>query len=612
MIEMKGYAGKILKIDLGSGKNSTKTIDEKYFRKYLGGQGFAVELVYHGLPEGSDALAPENVLAIAPGLFAGYPVPTGGKTAFAAKSPATHTLAESIMGGSIGAELRHAGYDALEIHGKAESPSYIFIEDDKIETNDAADLWGKDTREVPEILKKRHGMDVKVACIGVAGEKLVNMACIDCEDRQSGRGGLGAVMGSKNLKAIAVRGTKDLEPADSGALLEIALRYQKIMEAAPSFVEDTKYGTGEFLGWINKEKGVFPTRNWQEGVFEQRDKIDPYYWAPKYVTKNKACFSCTKPCGKLFEVKEGKFAGVAIDGLEYETLYSLGGACGNADIESVAKANEACDRVGIDTISAGVAIGFAMELIQRGILSEQDAGMKLTWENSSDTVPRMCEMIGRREGLGDILADGVRLAAKRIGKGSERYAVHTKGMEPPAYDVRGMKGHGLSFMTSTRGACHLRAGFYAPELVGKFWRWEGIDRTSTEGKGEKVATMENFMCVYDSVGLCKFSRGFFLIDKLREVIKAITGLEFSEDELLKIGERVHTMKGNFNYREGVTRKDWLLPPRITEDPIPDGPSKGSLITKDEMNKMLDDYLAFRNWTKDGAPTPEKLEELDIV
>jgi aldehyde:ferredoxin oxidoreductase len=609
---MKGYAGRILKVDLTTGKSSVKTIDERYARKYLGGQGFAVELVYHGVPAGADALSPENVLAMAPGLFAGFPVPTGGKTAFAGKSPATNTLAESIMGGSIGAELRHAGFDALEIHGRAEKPAYIFIEDDEVQVNEAEDLWGKDTRQTPEALKKRHGWDVKVACIGVAGEKLVRMACIDCDDRQSGRAGLGAVMGSKNLKAIAIRGTKDLVPADPGALLEIALRYQKVMEAAPSFIEDTKYGTGEFLGWINKEKGVFPTKNWQESVFKEREQIDPYYWATRYVTKNKACFSCTKPCGKLFQVKDGKFTGVAIDGLEYETLYSLGSQCGNASIESVARANEVCDLVGIDTISAGVTIGFAMELMQRGILTEKEVGMRLTWDNATDAVPAMCGLMGRREGFGDVLADGVKRAAERIGKGSARYAIHTKGLEPPAYDVRGMKGHGLAYMTSTRGACHLRAGFYAPELVGKFWRWEGIDRFSTEGKGEKVATMENFLCVYDSIGLCKFSRGFFLIDKLREVIRAITGMEYTEEELLRIGERVHTMKGNFNVLQGVTRKDWLLPPRILEDPIVDGPSKGSKISVEEMNRMLDDYMAFRKWSHEGVPSPEKLRELDIA
>jgi aldehyde:ferredoxin oxidoreductase len=610
-LNMKAYHGRILKVDLTTGKSSVKTFDERYVRNYLGGQGFAVEIVYHGTPEGTDALAPESVLAMAGGLFDGFPVPTGGKTAFAAKSPQTGTLAESIMGGVIGAELRHAGYDALEIVGRAEKPSYLFIEDDTVEVEDASELWGKSTREVPEMLKKDLGWDVKVACIGVAGEKLVKFACIDCEERQAGRAGLGAVMGSKNLKAIAIRGTRDLEPADPGALLDIALRYQKIMEDAPSFKEDTVYGTGEFLGWINKEKGVFPTRNWQLGVFEERNEIDPYHWATRYVSKNKACFSCTKPCGKLFEIKSGKHAGVAIDGLEYETLYSLGGACGNASIEAAAKGNEICDVLGMDTISAGVTIGFAMELVQRGVLTEQDVGMKLTFENAEEAMPRMLELMGRREGFGDVLADGVRGAAARIGKGADRYAIHTKGMEPPAYDVRGMKGHGLAYMTSTRGACHLRAGFYAPELVGKFWRWEGIDRQSPDGKGAMVATMENFMCVYDSVGLCKFSRGFFLIEKLCEVIEVITGLKFTEDELLRIGERIHNMKGSFNYREGVTRKDWLLPARVLEDPIPDGPSKGSLITTDQMNAMLDDYMAAREWTTDGEPKKEKLKELDI-
>ena len=610
-MNMKGYTGRILKVDLTTGKTHARTFDEKYARKYLGGQGFAVEIVYHGVPKGANALGPENILAMAPGTFNGFPISTGGKTAFAAKSPATGTLAESIMGGSIGMELRHAGYDALEIVGKADSPSYIFIEDDSVEVNDAADLWGKDTRVVPETLKKLHGWDVKVACIGVAGEKLSKIACIDCDDRQAGRAGLGAVMGSKNLKAIVIRGTKDLVPADPKKLLGIAYRYQKIYEAAPSFIEDTKYGTGEFLGWINKEKGVFPTRNWQESVFAEREKIDPYWWAPRYVTKNKACFSCTKPCGKLFEVKSGKFAGVAIDGIEYETLYSLGSACGNADVESVARANELCDLLGMDTISAGVTVGFAMELMQRGIITEKETGFKLTFDNASDAVPRMIEMMGNRRGFGDVLADGVKVAAQRIGKGSERYAIHTKGLEPPAYDVRGMKGHGLAYMTSTRGACHLRAGFYAPELVGKFWKWEGIDRFSTANKGFMVSQTENFMCVYDSIGLCKFSRGFYLIAKLPELLEAITGLAFTEDELLKIGERVHNMKGAFNAREGVTRKDWLLPPRILQDPIVDGPSKGHKISVEEMNLMLDDYMKARGWTSDGVPTPEKLTELEI-
>lgn len=608
---MKGYNGKILKVDLTSGRSSTKAFDESHVRKYLGGQGFAVELVYHGVPKGTDALDPRNILAIAGGVFDGFPVGTGGKVAWAAKSPATGTLAESIMGGSIGPELKHAGYDALEIVGKAVAPSYIYIEDDKVEIRDALDLWGKDTREVPETLKKRHGWDVKVACIGVAGEKLSRIACVDCDDRQAGRAGLGAVMGSKNLKAIVVRGTRDLAVHDPKKLLDLALQYQKIYEAAGSWVEDTKYGTGEFLGWVNKDRGVFPTRNWQESVFNEREKIDPYYWAPKYVTKNKACFACTKPCGKLFEVKEGKFKGVAIDGIEYETLYSLGGACGNPDVESVARANELCDLLGMDTISAGVTVGFAMELFQRGIITEKETGVNLAWSNASDAVPMMIELMGNRRGFGDVLADGVRVAAKKIGKGAERYAIHTKGMEPPAYDVRGMKGHGLAYMTSTRGACHLRAGFYAPELVGKFWKWEGIDRFSAVGKGSMVATMENFMCVYDSVGLCKFSRGFYLIAKLPEVIEAITGLKFTEDELLKIGERIHNVKGNFNAREGVLREDWLLPPRILEDPIAEGVSKGHKISVEEMNMMLDDYMKARGWTQDGVPSPEKLKELGI-
>ncbi|MEE9116737.1 MAG: aldehyde ferredoxin oxidoreductase family protein, partial [Thermoplasmata archaeon] len=468
---MKGYGGSILHVDLETGKISKEALPDEMVQKYVGGAGFGVRLLYDRSQPKRDAFDPSNPLIVTPGLFDGFGVPTGGKVVFCTKSPLTGLIGDSVMGGSIGSELKHAGYDAVVITGRAKEPSYLLIDNDDVEIKDASDLWGSTVPVTAEKVKEREG-EVKVASIGPAGENLVRYASVDCDDRQAGRAGVGAVMGSKNLKAIAVRGTKDLVPHDPKALLGLNLEYLNKMTESSAYESDTKYGTGEFLEWINADRGVFPTRNWREGMFDERKEIDPYHWAPIYMKKNKACFSCSKPCGRLFTIDEGEFAGLAIDGIEYETLYSLGGVCGTGDIEKVAKGNEICDHEGMDTISAGDAIGFAMDLYENGILTrEETSGMDLNFGNS-DAELRLLEMIAKREGLGDILADGVKMAAERIGKGADKYAVHVKGMEPPAYDVRGIKGMALAFMTSTRGACHLRTCAYALELTGKFWKFK--------------------------------------------------------------------------------------------------------------------------------------------
>ncbi len=607
---MDGYGGKILRINVSTGETNVEKVTEEMIKKYLGGDGFAVKLLYETVPKGTEPYAPENAVIITPGVLTGAPLPTSGKVLFCTKSPLTATISESVMGGSIGAELKYAGYDAVVITGKAEKPSYLFINDDDVKVVTCEELWRKNTREADEILKKKLGADVKVASIGVAGENLVRYAGIDSEERQSGRGGLGAVLGSKRIKAIAVRGTKGLDIHDPVKAMDLVKKWQKVMVTSGAFKDDTKYGTGEFLEWMNAERGAFPTRNFQEGVFNEREKINPYYWAPKYSKKNKGCYTCIKPCGKLFTIKEGPYAGTKVDGIEYETLYSLGSACGNADIEAVARANELCDLYGLDTISTGVTIGFVMELYERGILNEVEIGFKLPF-GKSEAVPQLVEMIAHRRRIGDLMAEGVKRMAEKIGKGAERYAVHVKGMEPPAYDVRGIKGMALAFMTSPRGACHLKSGAYALELTGKFWKFSGVDRFSAENKGYEIKEMEDFMTVYDSLGVCKFSRGFFLIQEFPEILETMTGVKFTEGELLEIGERANNIKRLFNAREGITRKDCLLPPRITEDPIPEGVSKGSYVTVEEMNAMLDDYFRARGWNNEGIPTKEKLEDLEI-
>jgi aldehyde:ferredoxin oxidoreductase len=607
---MEGYGGSILHVDLSKDISSKEALSGDLVRKYMGGSGFAVRLLYERSQLKKDAFDPSNPLIVAPGLFDGFGVPTGGKVVFCAKSPLTGLIGDSIMGGSIGGELKQAGYDAVVITGRADRPSYLLIDNDMVEIKDAADLWGLTVPETSRQVRKVEG-EVSVACIGPAGENLVRFACVDCDDRQSGRAGVGAVMGSKNLKALAVRGTKDLRPSNPKALMDLNLEYVKRMTESPDYEADTKYGTGEFLEWINAERGVFPTRNWREGVFDDRKEIDPYYWAPKYVKKNKACFSCSKPCGKLFTIDEGEFSGLAIDGIEYETLYSLGGVCGTGDVETVAKGNEICDHEGMDTISAGDAVAFAMDLYENEVLSDEDTGgMNLSFGNSDEEL-RLLEMIAAREGLGDILADGVRMAAEKIGRNAEKYAVHVKGMEPPAYDVRGIKGMALAFLTSTRGACHLRTCAYALELTGKFWKFKDVDRFSPDEKGIEIKDMEDLVVLYDTLGVCKFSRGFFLAAGFINVLKAVTGTEFTEEELLRTGERINNLKQLYNLREGMTREDYRLPEKITDVPIPEGESKGHLVTAEEADRMLEDYFSVRGWGSNSVPTREKLAELGI-
>jgi aldehyde:ferredoxin oxidoreductase len=608
---MKGLAGNILEVNLTAGSTERSPFPQSLAKEYLGGTGFAARFIYDNMKPNADAFDPSNLLVLAPGLFNGFPVPTGGKVLFCAKSPLTGTIAETVMGARIGCELKRAGYDLLLISGKSVSPCYLFIEDENVEMRDAGNLWGKDTRETAKAIRKDGG-DAVVACIGIAGENLVRYANIDCEDRQSGRGGLGAVMGSKNLKAIAVKGSNDLVPHDAGKLMNLCLQYYQKMLESSAFEEDTKYGTGEFLEWVNSEKGTFPTRNWRESVFDDREKIDPYHWAPLYTKRNNACLACTKPCGRIFGIDEGKYAGLRIDGIEYELLYSLGGLCGMGEIEELAKANELCDLYGLDGISAGAAVAFAMDLFEDGILTKEDTGGVDLWFGNPEAELKLIDLIARREGLGDTLAEGVKVASERIGKGAEDYAVHVKGMEPPAYDVRGIKGMALAFMTSSRGACHLRSCAYALELTGKFWKYEGVDRFSTEGKGTEIKELEDLMTVYDILGVCKFSRGFYFAEGFIDIIHSITGMKFTESDILKLGERVNNLKHLFNLREGITREDFRLPKRLLTLPIPDGPSEGHVITDEEMKQMLDDYFEAREWTKEAQPSERKLKELDLA
>ncbi|MEM1514101.1 MAG: aldehyde ferredoxin oxidoreductase family protein [Candidatus Thermoplasmatota archaeon] len=595
------YAGNILKIDLSKEEGKKQKIGESFILKYLGGDGFGAYFMNKEVDATIDAFSPDNALIIAPGLFVGTAVPTAGKTSFFSKSALTNGWNEGVMGGRIGFEMKQAGYDAIIIKGRAKELSYIVIRDDEVKINSAEHLRGETTRKTAEEIKKDEGIDV-VATIGIAGEKLVRFAIVDCDERQAGRGGIGAVMGSKNLKAIAIDGTKDIKVAKPEKLLKLAEEWYEKMINHPSFEEDGKYGTGEFLEWMNSERGTFPTRNWREGVFNERKEIDPYYWAPRYAVKNKACIQCVKPCGKAFVAKD-----FMLDGVEYETLFALGSNCGVASIEHVAKANELCDLYGMDTISAGGVIGFLMDLYENGLVKKDEIGFEAKFGDGNALI-ELIKMIANRHGIGNLLAEGVKIASQKI-KGSEKYAVHVRGLEPPAYDVRGIKGMALAFMSSPRGACHLRSGAYALELTGKFWKYEGVDRFSSKNKGKEIADMENFMAIYDALGVCKFSRKIFLLD-FYELLDACLGKGIKEEELLLIGERICNLKHIFNIKAGWKKEYCRLPEKL-HIPIPEGVSKGSYVSKEEEKEMLEDYFKARGWRKDGKPKKSKIKELEI-
>jgi len=428
-------------------------------------------------------------------------------------------------------------------------------------------------------------------------------------------------MGAKKLKGIAVKGTQGIEAHDAEKMRELTKKWAKILKEHPATQDDMNYGTGEFYAWMNKERGTFPSRNWQWGYFQssfdalkegEKSHLDPYYWSPKYTVRHSPCPGCNKPCGRIIRIPEGKYAGTEIDGVEYEVLYSLGGMVDIDNIEAVAKANELCDIYGLDAISAGVTIAWAMEAYEKGLLTKDDTdGLELKF-GSEDALLEAIKKMAYREGkLGALLADGVKRASEKLGKGSEKFALHIKGLEPPAYDIRGIKGMALAEAVSVRGACHLTAVTYALELVGKWWKFEGVDRLSAENKGFQIKTLEDIMTVYDALGVCKFSRHMFFIEGFLEIIEALTGRKMDLGELMLIGERIYNVAKAFNVREGFTRKDDSLPYRVTHEPIPKGVSAGAVVTEEELNHMLDEYYTARGWNREGIPTKAKLFTLGL-
>ena len=604
---MYGYVGKILHVDLSQKKSFVEEIKDGWARQNIGGNGFAIRLLYDHTPKGVDPLSPDNPLIFAVGPLGGTIAPTSGKHIVQTKSPLTGFQGESVSSGFWGPALKQAGYDAVVIKNRSEKPVYLFIDDNKILYKDARNLWGKDSIETLEIIREDIGDDnVRSASIGPGGENLVRYANITNDrHRQCGRTGVGAVMGSKNLKAVTVRGTGAVKVAHMEEMLEhCAVLIDECQSPKTSAYRN--FGT-QISVMIHQNAAAIPTRNWQDSMFEFAEQISGEYIHPRWVVKTLACAGCPIGCDHVTLVNEDKH-GEVIASVEWESIYALGSNCGIGYFPDINKATDLTDRFGIDSISAGVTIGWAMECYEKGLLNKKDTGgLDLTFGNI-DAQLEALRMIAYQEGkLGKLLAMGTKAASKQLGKGSEKWAMHNKGLEYPGYDLRGLKLSALGFNTSTRGGCHLRSSGYDYDLKGIVDRFE-----AKEEYAGIVIERENLWSLVDSLIICKFSRGVLdNHEKMLKLYNLATGFDMSLEEFRQAGERIWTLEKAFNVREGWTEEDDYPAPRIMEDPIKEGVAKGALVTRDEFKRMLKAYFKERGWTEDGLLPKKKLKELGL-
>ena len=609
---MAGWTGKLLRVELTSGKCSVEQIPQDWLREYVGGRGLAARYLYEEMDPTVDPLSPENKLIFATGPLTGTPVPCGARYMVVTKGALTNAITTSNSGGHWGPELKFAGYDLVILEGSAPKPSYLFIYDDHVEVRDAAKYWGKGVGETEDGLRKEVGIPgLRVACIGPAGEKLVRFACImNDKHRAAGRSGVGAVMGSKNLKAIAVRGTRGVEIAQPEAFMKSVWAMRANMKDNPGRKSFTELGTAATID-MTQAFGGLPTRNFQQGQFEEYENLNGNTIKDTLMVTNKACFACTIACGRVCRLgdhsekylvnmhpRNWKTAG---EGPEYEAAWALGADTGVGDLDAVLKANWLCNDLGLDPISMGSTLASAMELYQNGVVTDDMVELPLTF-GSSEALIRMCEATAYREGFGDVLAEG----AKRMGDKFKHPEVFmgTKGQEFPAYDPRGFQGMGIAYATCNRGGCHLRAWTPGPETSGVF------DPHTPVGKGEWVAHEQDRTTAHDNTGLCLFIAGAGgPLESFVPCTAAATGVPYTAEEFVKVGERTWNIERLWNLRAGLTKADDTLPKRLLKEAHKEGPSKGVTVNLDAMLPM---YYGERGWDTEGVPTQEKLMELGLA
>jgi len=619
----KGYNGKILRVDLSERKVWTEEPDELTYRTYLGGAGLAVQYLLKELPKDIDPLSPDNVLVLACSVITGTPVPGASRFTAAAKSPLTGGYGEAEAGGWWGPELKRAGYDAIIVKGKASAPVYLWINDGEVEIRDASKVWGMVTGDSQEAIRDELGHSLaRILQIGPGGEKLVRYACIINELKHAnGRTGMGAVMGSKNLKAIAVRGTNKLEMADRDGMREVLKWLKENYVQKPGDMHDM--GTARLAPSLS-ENGILPTHNFRDGEFDGAMDISGERMNDTILVRRGTCFACSVACKRVVEITDGPYpVDQRYGGPEYETIASLGSLCDVDDLAAISKGNELCNKYTLDTISTGVSIAFAMECYDNGILTKEDTGgIELEFGNA-DAMVKMVEMIGNREGLGDVLAEGVMRAAQKIGNGAEKFALHVRGQELPMHEARGKRSLVLAYSLSPTGPDHMEAPH---DVVYASLNPEGQHALSLFGLLEPVDSMDmgpkkvrafyyakQLFDLYNCIGMCDFVGvpiGPLAVRELVKHVNTVTGWDTSLWELLKAGERSNVMMRLLNFREGFTKDDDTLPERLFQE-LQNGALKGEKIDKDEFKKMKETYYEMAGWDKSGYPTKAKLAELGL-
>jgi aldehyde:ferredoxin oxidoreductase len=614
---MFGYMGKILRVDLSKSKITEEFPDENTLKMFLGGSGLATKYLFDEVKKGTDPLGPENKLIFMTGPLTGTPSPSTGRYIVVAKSPLTGFWGQANSAGFWGTNFKRSGFDGVIFEGISPKPVYLVTDEGKVELKDAKHLWGKNTSETTRLIREEHGERFRVACIGIAGENLVKYAAVinDADHpnwgRAAGRCGMGTVMGSKRLKAIASRGEKKIEVADEDVYREEAKkRYNWVNEGLLKMSLEV-YGTAVMLDMVN-QRGGFPTRNWQTGVFPGADDINGTAINEKILTERKPCFACPIACGRLSEIKTGPYASKG-EGPEYESLGSFGGMCGIDNLEAITLAHFLSNEYGLDVISTGSTIAFAMECFEKGVLTKKDtSGLELKF-GDPDVMIKLVHKIAKREGIGNLLAEGTKAVSEKLNKGTERFAMHVKGLELPAYDSRAAKITGLAYVSSNRGGCHITAYIEGwtfleiPYLIIEKGDVGDILQEIPE-TAKVVKDMEDAFAIFDAVGGCKFMGMVLTAEDWATLISTLTGWKFTASDFRKTGERIYNLERAFNIREGLTRADDTLPKRLLEEPLPEGPAKGHVVN---LEPLLDAYYKFRGWDKNGKPTPEKLKELGL-
>lgn len=612
-----GFMGQLLRVNLSEHKISVEEINLDWAKQYLGGVGLATKYLIEETPGNIDPLGVENKLIFMTGPLTATASASASRYSVVAKSPQTGLWGHANSGGSFGPALKKSGYDGIIFEGASSTPVALQIIDGKAELLDAAHLWGKTVPETEEALQRGSDHKLTVAAIGPAGENLVTYAAImNNKHRAAGRCGLGAVMGSKKLKAISCAGSQGVPLADKKGFQKAATKQFAMIDESMLKVGFDTFGTNMVADFVHV-RGGYPTHNWQQGVFEGIDEINAQAIMDTVFVEGTACFACPISCGRGTEINEGRWKGEKGEGPEYETTNTLGALCGVSDIYAITKANYLCNEYGLDTISAGSTIAFALECFEKGILTkEQTGGLELNF-GDGELVVALVEKIARREGVGDLLAQGSRALAKKLGQGSEKFAMHVKGLELPAYDSRAAKIAGLGYVTANRGGDHMTGYIQGPTYIDvPFLIVEDSNiRNPFQANPEEaqvLVDLENALSVLDAFGGCKFMGMLLPADELIDLYVHATGWSMTIDDFRKAGERIYNLVRAYCIREGVSRKDDMLPERLLTEPIPGGPAEGMVNDFETLELMKDAYYDFRGWDRaTGIPTQEKLRELNL-